>query len=114
MNTVKNTVSDDPVLIRILDLLKEQNKTQKNLIDFLGIHPNTFHQWKYSNSKGYLTKINEIADFLNVTPGHLLKGNSTSADIEGFTPRELKIIETIRKMNDEQQKAVLHCLEKFV
>jgi hypothetical protein len=42
MNTVKNTVSDDPVLIRILDLLKEQNKTQKNLIDFLGVHPIPF------------------------------------------------------------------------
>jgi transcriptional regulator with XRE-family HTH domain len=114
MNIIKNTASNDPVLKRILALLKEQNKTQKNLIDFLGVHPNTFHQWKYSNSKGYMTRINDIASFLNVTPGYLLQGNVLSADIEGLTPREMEMIRILRKLNDEQQKAVLNCLKKFV
>lgn len=48
----------------------------------------------------------------NISPDSL-KGNRLDGDIQGCMPGE-KIIETIRKMNGEQQKAVLHCLEKSV
>ena len=41
MNIPKKELSNDPVFHRILTLLKEQNKTQKSLIDYLNIHPNT-------------------------------------------------------------------------
>ena len=46
-HTRKMTV--DPVLQRIIDSLNEQNKTQKSLIDYLEMHPNTFNNWKYAN-----------------------------------------------------------------
>lgn len=50
-HTRKMTV--DPVLQRIIDSLIKQNKTQKSLIDYLEMHPNTFNNWKYANSKSY-------------------------------------------------------------
>jgi transcriptional regulator with XRE-family HTH domain len=114
MNKIKNSETENEVFQRILCLLKKQNKTQASLIAFLDVHPNTFHQWKYMNSKGYLKRIDDIADYLNVTPGYLLKGNTFNSDVEGLTPREIKVLELLRKMDDEQQDALLQCIEKFV
>ncbi|MBQ7991405.1 MAG: helix-turn-helix transcriptional regulator [Solobacterium sp.] len=114
MNTSKRKMSEDPVLLRILELLKEQNKSQKDLTDYLGMHSNTFNNWKYGNTRSYLKKIDEIADFLNVTPGYLLKGNSIYADIEGFTPIEKRIVDDIRKLSEEQQQILASFIEKLI
>ena len=89
MNIPGKELSDDPVFQRILKLLKEQNKTQKNLID-------------------------EIGDYLNVTPGCLLKGNMNDVDVEGFTPREIEMLHRIRKLSEEQQAAVNNLLKTMV
>lgn len=101
----------DPVLQRIIDSLIKQNKTQKSLIDYLEMHPNTFNNWKYANSKSYYKHINEIAEFLNLTPGYLLKGNTISADIAGLSPTEKRIIDKIRTLTDEQQKSIADTLD---
>jgi transcriptional regulator with XRE-family HTH domain len=114
MNIPKKELSNDPVFHRILTLLKEQNKTQKSLIDYLNIHPNTLNKWKYGTARGYITRINEIADYLNVTPGYLLKGNINDVDIEGFTPRETEILHRIRKLYEEQQIAVNNLLKTMI
>ena len=114
MTITKNVPSDNVVFVRILTLLKEQNRTQKELIDHLGIHPNTFHHWKYQNSKGFLTRIDDIADYLNVTPGYLLKGNQLSADIDGLTPQEIQFIKSLRKLTDKQRKSLMQFVDNLV
>ena len=105
--------STDPVLIRIMELLKEQNKTLKELTDYLNLHPNTFNNWKYANTKSYLKHLDDISDFLNVTPGYLIKGNAVGADEEGLTPLEIKITKKVKTLTIEQQKALLNLIEKF-
>lgn len=105
--------STDPVLIRIMELLKEQNKTQKELTDYLNLHPNTFNNWKYANTQSYLKRLDDISDFLNVTPGYLIKGNTVGADEEGLTPLEIKLTKKIKTLTIDQQKALLNLIDKF-
>lgn len=62
-------------LDKIQQLLKEQNKTQKDLTDFLGLSKNTFTNWKLGFTSSYTKYINKIAEFLDVSTDYLL-GNT--------------------------------------
>jgi transcriptional regulator with XRE-family HTH domain len=106
-------LSQDPVLLRILALLKQQNKSQKNLTDYLGLHPNTFNNWKYQNTQSYLKYLDKIADYLDVSPGYLIRGNTVGADTEDYTPLESKLINEIRVLSSEQQQALLTLIKEF-
>ena len=113
MKTSKRELSTDPVLHRIMDLLNEQNKTQKELTDYLGMHPNTFNCWKFSNVKSYLKRIVDIAEYLNVTPSYLIKGNDCDLDTQEMTPLELKISNKLKDLSIKQQKTILFIVEEF-
>lgn len=60
------------IVNKILTLLKEQNKTQQDLVDFLGIKKSVFSSWKSGKSRSYYKYIDKIAEFLNTTPSDLL------------------------------------------
>lgn len=62
-------------LSKIQQLLKEQNKTQKDLTDFLQLKKSTFTSWKSGANESYKKYIDKIADYLDVTTDYLL-GNS--------------------------------------
>ena len=111
MNNIKGELSTDPVLHRIMDLLKAQNKTQKSLTDYLGMHPNTFNSWKFANGKSFMKRIDDIAEYLNVTPGYLIKGNDLNFDTEDLTPLEFKLIKKIRTLSIDKQRALLKLIE---
>lgn len=55
----------------IINELKLQHKTQKDLMDFLNAHPNVFSEWKAGRSKSYIKYIYQIAAFLDVSPEYL-------------------------------------------
>ena len=106
-------LSQDPVLLRILELLKQQNKSQKSLTDYLGLHPNTFNNWKYQNTQSYLKHLDKIADYLGVSPGYLIRGNTVGADVNSFTPLESKLINEILVLTSDQQQALLTLITEF-
>lgn len=59
------------VLTRILFLLEQQRKQQKDLADFLGINKNNITDWKSGKSKSYNKYLYQIATYLNTTPEYL-------------------------------------------
>lgn len=59
------------VLTRILLLLEQQQKQQKDLADFLGINRNNITDWKSGKSKSYNKYLYQIATYLNTTPEYL-------------------------------------------
>ena len=61
-------------LDKIQALLKEQKKTQKDLMDYLGLEKSTFTTWKSpkSKNKSYKKYIKEIAEFLGGSTDYLL------------------------------------------
>ena len=52
----------------------EQGKTEKDLVMYLGLGNGAFTHWKYENQKSFMIHINQIADFLGVSPNYLLRG----------------------------------------
>ena len=56
----------------ILSLLKEKQKTQKELTDYLGITQNAFTDWKSGRIKSYRKHLSKIAEFFNVSVDYLL------------------------------------------
>lgn len=59
-------------LNRIMQLLKEQNKTQKQLMDYLGLGKTAFTGWKNGSNISYKKYIDKIAEFFDVSADYLL------------------------------------------
>lgn len=59
-------------LDKILFLLKEQKKTQKELMEYLGLGKTAFTGWKSGANTSYLKYISKIAEFLGVSTDYLL------------------------------------------
>ena len=70
--------SKDAVIARISSLLKEQKKTQKELMEYLGIGHGAFTHWKNDDRKSFYQYIAEISNFLNTTPNYLLLGQQAN------------------------------------
>ena len=59
-------------LDKIQELLKERNKKQKDLTDYLGITKNAFTDWKSGRINSYMKYLPQIAEFLNCSVDYLL------------------------------------------
>lgn len=71
------------VLTNILALLKEQNKKQIELMNYLGLSKNVFTEWKSNRATSYMKYLPKIAEFFGVSVDYLL-GSEKQNDI-GFT-----------------------------
>lgn len=96
------------ILIKILDKLNEQNKSQKDLTDFLGIHSNNFTNWKNGRNTSYLKYISQIAEYLNVSTDYLLgseyKNNPSEDTLDEFENKILILARTNGKQLDKKDK----------
>lgn len=57
---------------KILELLAKQNKTQKDLTDYLGVSKNLFTEWKSGRNHSYGKYLKNIADYLDCSVDYLL------------------------------------------
>lgn len=62
------------VIQRVVRLLKEQNKQDKELCDHIGVAQSTFVNWKKRNTDPKSRYISDIADFFGVSEKYLLNG----------------------------------------
>ena len=62
---MENVFSD--ILVKISDLLQKQNKTQKELCDYLGINGNVYTAWKNGRNKSYTKHLPKIAQFFEIS-----------------------------------------------
>ena len=66
-------------LDKILILLKEQHKTQKQLMEYLGLGKTAFTGWRNGKNTSYKKHIDKIAEFFDVSTDYLL-GRTESVD----------------------------------
>ena len=72
----------DPVFSRIEYLLSSQDKSLQQLLAALHVNRSAYSNWKQGRSKSYLKRIDEIAEFLEVSPEYLLRGIDNREDAE--------------------------------
>jgi transcriptional regulator with XRE-family HTH domain len=67
------------ILTNIILLLKERNKKQIDLTNYLGVTKNIFTDWKAGRNTSYTKHLPKIAEFFGVSVDYLLgKENPTS------------------------------------
>ncbi|UVX37085.1 MAG: helix-turn-helix domain protein [Bacteriophage sp.] len=97
---------------KIIQLLSEKKRTQKELTDSLGIEKSVFSAWKSGNSQSYKKYLPEIANFFDVSVGYLLGQEekldnvylslAKQAQDEGIDPDDIRLaIETIKAMKNK-------------
>ena len=109
-----NVLNDDPVLLRIMDLMKKQNRTDKDLIDHLGMANGVFTGWKFKGGRSYIKHIREIADYLGTTTGYLLQGADDDLSHGGLSDEEITILQLFRQMDDKGKACIIEVMQRFV
>ena len=84
----------------ICDLLEKQNKSQKDLADYLGIGKNRITDWKAGRIQSYTKYLPQIAEYFGVTIDYLL-GNSPR---EVSSPLPADLAELIQTFSDEEME----------
>lgn len=84
----------------ICDLLEKQNKSQKDLADFLGIGKNRITDWKAGRIQSYTKYLPQIAEFFGVTVDYLI-GNSSQTEHPSLPADLLELLSTF---SDEEME----------
>ena len=112
MSKGNRELTDNPVVLRILDLLKKQKKTDKELTAFLGVSHSTITKWKYDGSNVYLKYIDPICEYLDTTPNYLFFG-ITDED-EMLTSGEKEMIRMYRRLDEARKNCVRDTIKFFL
>ena len=99
-------------LNKILSILSTENKSQKELTDYLGIQKSAVTQWKLGKNTSYLKHISKIADFLGVSTDYLLGTEQKEKAPSQLSERANRILEAVNRLSVEEQEAFLLILEK--
>ncbi len=114
MRITNKKLTDDPVLLRILDLLKEKGSTEKDMVRYLGIGNGAFTHWKYEGQKSFHQHIGAMAEYLGVTPNFLLYGEDKEVNVDTLSVSEIKLIKLYRGMGINQKECLVHTANWFV
>ena len=72
------------ILTNIIHLLKERNKKQVDLTNYLCVTKNIFTDWKSGRNNSYMKHLPKIAEFFDVSVDYLL-GNEIKTEENNFT-----------------------------
>ena len=112
MRTPIRTMTDNPILLRIMDLLKRNGHTEKDLLRSVNLKDTTFNRWKFENSKSFMQHIDSIADYLGVSIDYLVRGYEADGFV-AFVAEEKKIVDIYRKLSRRRQEMILNLLHDF-
>ena len=111
MATTNRKMTDNPVVIRIVKLIKEKGKRERDLTDYLGLSPGAMSKWKYDGSYVYTKYIYEICEFLDTTPNYLFFGEEDEE--ERLTPEEKELIITYRNLDEGRKRCIRETVKYF-
>lgn len=96
------------ITVRIFELLKEKNLSQKEFSKQTGIAEASISDWKRKGTNPSAGKIMDICKCLEVSPEELLAGDSTQHDyVIAYSKEEQELIENFRQMKGRQKTRVL-------
>jgi DNA-binding Xre family transcriptional regulator len=111
MRTTDKEMTGDPVVLRILELIKNRGKIDKDLLNYLGIPSGSMAKWKYYGGTSYLRYIDQICEYLDTTPNYLFWGKE---ETEGqLSVAEKEIIRIYRTFDDGRKKCIRDTLKYF-
>ena len=100
------------ILTNIIEELKKQQKTQKQLCEHLGLTQNSFTEWKSGRGTSYKKYLPQIAEYLGVSVDHLL-GNSEHST-QKLSTEQVSLLLNYAALTDEQKIAVNIIIKQFL
>ena len=104
-------LTNDRVVLRILEQLEAEHKTCNDLTDSLGLANGTVAKWKYHGLKSYMRYLKEIAEVLEVSVDYLTKGIDDYANIDSMSASEIRLIRMYRAMDAERKETLMRNAE---
>ena len=102
------------ILLRIIASLQDIGKTEKELIEHLGMVRGTFTSWRYQNVRSYMGRIDAIAEFLNVSPNYLLRGVDDEVNMETMSESEIQLVKRYRRADEKGKEFVMQAAEYVI
>ncbi len=103
-------------MIRLLDLRKEKNASQRQMAAAFNVSQGTYNNWEQGNTQPSIEQLIELAKFFKVSVDYLI-GNS---DEEGYikvqnslTDDEISTLARFNKLSDESKKHLLNFLSSL-
>ncbi|MDE5754238.1 MAG: helix-turn-helix domain-containing protein [Oscillospiraceae bacterium] len=92
------------IMDRITERLKEINRTQADICNYIGINYSVFTTWKKRGTEPPTKYLIKICEFLNLSLNYLLTGEEKP---EISTEKEQEMLNLFRRLpNDEQSKLI--------
>lgn len=114
MRTPNGELTNDGTVLRIMQALKTQNKTEKDMERDIGLSNGTFTAWKYRNGKSYRLHIDKIAEYLNVSPNYLLIGIDDEVNMNDMNENEINLVKMYRTLDPKRRKCLMEIIKNFV
>lgn len=114
MRLPKNEITNDQIVLRIMEVLKAQKKTEKELVEYIGLANGTFTKWKYKNVKSYQHHMDKISEFLNVSQTYLTDGIDDIINVHSLSASEVHLLQMYRKMGKEEREVLMKSASWFV
>ena len=111
MGRATNRKVDNIVVQRIVEIIHQRGKQEKDLTDYLGLSPGAMSRWKYDGSYVYTKYIYEICEYLDTTPNYLFFG--PEEEEERLTPSEKEMIQTYRGLDDGRKQCIRETIGYF-
>lgn len=113
MKPVIHTETEPEIVSRITEMLMKQGKTQKSLLEHLGLHRNNYSEWKAGRNKSFLLYIDEIARYFNVSPTYLLRGENDENETM-LSKEERELILMYRQMHQNSKDKLMETAKVFI
>lgn len=104
-------MTENPVVQRMVGLIKEKGKREKDHTDYLGLSPGSMSRWEYDGSNVYIKYIEEIREFLDTTPNYLFFESEDEED--RLSPAEKEIIRVYRSLDNGRKNCIQETLRYF-
>lgn len=105
----------DSVYDSILKEMQKQNRTQKELTDYLNVSKSTFTDWKNGKSKSFMKHLPEIAKFFQVSVDYLLgktdKKNKTAPEEQSLTDEQEALLNYCSDLSNDDLEKVIDYIE---
>ena len=111
MATTDKELTDNQVVIRIIELVKSRGKKEIDLAEYLSIPTGSMAKWKYYGGTSYLRYIDQICEFLDTTPNYLFWGVEETE--EQLSVSEKEILRIYRNLDDGKRKCIRDVMKYF-
>lgn len=103
MDRSKIIETDDPVVQRMMELLREKGKSERDFVKAVGLSNGSMTKWK-AGGKAYLKYMPAIAEYLGVSEKYLLFGPEQESKTD-LSEMEQDLIRMYRLMSPERRNA---------